>query len=233
MGWTKRWHPRSKGDPGPIRQGLGLAFHTWSGTAHPASCNLTINTDGSIVISAGTQDIGTGTRTVIAIIAAETFGLEVDDIQVEIGESIYPASAGSGGSGTVGGMGSATRRAAVDALQELFAKIAAGLGVQASVLQATGGQVIGGKTAVSWKQACSMMGGLPITVRGTNPGQGDLNSTGVGGVQMADVSVDVETGVVSVNKLVAVQDCGLIINKKTALSQCYGFIDYGHWLRAL
>ena len=72
-----------------------------------------------------------------------------------------------------------------------------------------------------------MMGGLPITVSGINPGQGDLNSTGVGGVQMADVSVDVETGVVSVNKLVAVQDCGLIINQKTALSQCYGCMIMG------
>jgi xanthine dehydrogenase YagR molybdenum-binding subunit len=227
MGWKKRWHPRNKGDQGPIRQGLGLAFHTWSGTAHPASCNLTINPDGSIVVSAGTQDVGTGTRTVIAIIAAETFGLDVDGIQVEIGESAYTASAGSGGSGTVGGMGSATRRAAVDALQALFAKIAAGLGVQPSALQATGGQITGGKSTITWKQACSMMGGLPITVRGTNPGQGDLNSTGVGGVQMADVSVDVETGVVCVNKLVAVQDCGLIINQKTALSQCYGCMIMG------
>ena len=72
-----------------------------------------------------------------------------------------------------------------------------------------------------------MIGGLPITIRGTNPGQGNLNSTGVGGVQMADVSVDVETGVVSVNKLVAVQDCGLIINQKTALSQCYGCMIMG------
>ena len=53
MGWKKRWHPRNKGDQGPIRQGLGLAFHTWSGTAHPAACNLTINPDGSIVVSAG------------------------------------------------------------------------------------------------------------------------------------------------------------------------------------
>jgi xanthine dehydrogenase YagR molybdenum-binding subunit len=227
MDWNKRWHPRNKGDQGPIRQGLGLAFHTWSGTAHPTSCNLTINPDGSVVISAGTQDIGTGTRTVIAIVAAETFGLDVAAIQVEIGESAYPPSAGSGGSGTVGGMGSAVRRASVDALHALFAKIAGGLGVQPGVLQASGGQVTGGKNAVTWRQACSMMGGLPITVQGVNPGQGDLNSAGVGGVQMADVSVDVETGVVSINKLVAVQDCGLIINPKTLLSQCYGCMIMG------
>ena len=227
MQWSKRWHPRNKGDQGPIRQGLGLSFHTWSGTAHPATCNLTINPDGSVAVSSGTQDIGTGTRTVIAIIAAETFGLGVEAIQVEIGDSAYAASAGSGGSGTVGGMGSAVRRAAVDALQALFAKIAPALSAQPGDLTASGGQISGGKTPVSWKQACSMMGGLPITVKGSNPGQGTLTSTGVGGVQMADVSVDVETGVVSINKLVAVQDCGLIINHKTLLSQCYGCLIMG------
>jgi xanthine dehydrogenase YagR molybdenum-binding subunit len=72
-----------------------------------------------------------------------------------------------------------------------------------------------------------MMGGLSITTHGANPGQGDLNSSGVGGVQMADVSVDVETGVVSINKIVAVQDCGLIINQKTTLSQCFGCLIMG------
>jgi xanthine dehydrogenase YagR molybdenum-binding subunit len=225
--WKARWHPRNKGDKGPIRQGLGLSFHTWTGGAHPASCNLTINPDGSVAISSGTQDIGTGTRTVIAIIAAETFGLDMDLIQVEVGDSTLTASAGSGGSGTAGGIGSATRRAAVDALQALFSKIAPGLGVQPSALRAAGGKIIGGTSTVTWKQACSMMGGLSITTHGANPGQGDLNSSGVGGVQMADVSVDVETGVVSINKIVAVQDCGLIINQKTTLSQCFGCLIMG------
>jgi xanthine dehydrogenase YagR molybdenum-binding subunit len=227
MNWKARWHQRNKGDGRPIRQGLGLSFHTWAGTAHPASCNLTINPDGSVLISSGTQDIGTGTRTVMAIIAAETFGLGVDAVQVEVGDSKFMTSAGSGGSGTVGGIGSATRRAAVDALQSLFTKIAPDLGVPAAALRAVGGKIVGGKTTVTWKRACSMMGALPIAAHGTNPGQGNLNSSGVGGVQMADVSVDVETGVVSINKIVAVQDCGLIINQKTALSQVYGCLIMG------
>jgi xanthine dehydrogenase YagR molybdenum-binding subunit len=226
MNWTKRWQPRSKGG-GPIRQGLGLSFHTWSGTAHAATCNLTIHPDGSVMVSSGTQDIGTGTRTVIAIIVAETFGLEVNAIQVNVGDSRFSASAGSGGSGTVGGIGSAARRAAVDALQALFTQIAPRLGVAPAVLQATGGKIVGGTSTVSWKQACSMMGALPVTAHGANPGPGNLNSSGVGGVQMADVSVDIETGVVSMNKLVAVQDCGLIVNRKTTLSQVYGCLIMG------
>jgi xanthine dehydrogenase YagR molybdenum-binding subunit len=68
---------------------------------------------------------------------------------------------------------------------------------------------------------------MPITVRGKNPGPGTLISSGVGGVQMADVSVDVETGVVKINKIVAVQDCGLIIDMKTAESQVYGSLIMG------
>ena len=54
-----------------------------------------------------------------------------------------------------------------------------------------------------------------------------LNSGGVGGVQMADVSVDTETGMVKMNKFVAVQDCGLVINPKLAESQIYGAIIMG------
>jgi xanthine dehydrogenase YagR molybdenum-binding subunit len=80
---------------------------------------------------------------------------------------------------------------------------------------------------VSWAKACSQIGNTPLNVRGKNPGPGDLINSGVGGVQMADVSVDVETGVVKVNKIVAVQDCGLIINLKTAESQVYGSLIMG------
>jgi xanthine dehydrogenase YagR molybdenum-binding subunit len=227
MDWRKRWHPRGKGAAGPIRQGLGLSFHTWAGTAHPAACTLTINPDGSVAVSAGTQDIGTGTRTVMAIIAAETLGLQVGDIEIHLGDSSLSSSAGSGGSGTVGGMGSATRRAAVDALQALLAKIAPVLNADPTKLKVVGGKVTGGQTPITWKQACAEMGALPLTARGVNPGAGALNDSGVGGVQMADVSVDVETGVVSINRLVAVQDCGLIINRKTTLSQCYGSLIMG------
>lgn len=227
MDWKAKWRPRRESGTAPVRRGLGLSFHTWTGTAHPAACALTINPDGSIVISSGTQDIGTGTRTVMAIVAAETFGLQPENIQIQVGNSALPASAGSGGSGTAGGMGSAVRRAAVDALNALFAKIAPSLGVQANLLKASGAMITGGSSAVSWKQACSMLGALPLTTHGANPGPGDLNSSGVGGVEMAEVSVDTETGVVRVNKIVAVQDCGLIINRKTTLSQCYGSLIMG------
>jgi xanthine dehydrogenase YagR molybdenum-binding subunit len=227
MDWSGRWHPRGQSGTSPIRQGLGLSMHTWSGTAHPATCSLTVHPDGSVAVVAGTQDVGTGTRTVIAIVTAETLGLDVTDIMVRVGSSTLPASAGSGGSGTVGGIGSAVRRAAVDARGLLLAKVASSLGVNASALTIDNGTITGAGKTLTWKEACATLGTLPITTTGANPGPGALNDTGVAGVQMADVSVDMETGVVSVNKIVAVQDCGLVINRKTTMSQCYGALIMG------
>jgi xanthine dehydrogenase YagR molybdenum-binding subunit len=80
---------------------------------------------------------------------------------------------------------------------------------------------------MSWKDACARLGTQPIEVVGKNPGPGDLISSGVGGAMMADVSVDVETGIVKMNKMVCVQDCGLVISLKTAESQCYGAMIMG------
>jgi len=85
--------------------------------------------------------------------------------------------------------------------------------------------------SLSWRDACALLGPNSITKRGINtPNESQTEgmiSTGVGGVQMADVSVDIETGVVSINEVIAVQDCGLIIDLKTAESQVYGALIMG------
>ena len=86
-------------------------------------------------------------------------------------------------------------------------------------------------SALSIWPACALLGPNSITKRGKNvPGesqQANLISQGVGGVQIADVSVDVETGIVTINEMVAVQDVGLIISLKTAESQVYGALIMG------
>jgi xanthine dehydrogenase YagR molybdenum-binding subunit len=230
MQWSARWKPRGTMSTGVLRQGLGVSMHAWPGVAHPFQCDLTINPDGTVAVKAATQDVGTGTRTVIAIVAAETLGLPVGAITVEIGDSAYPVSAGSGGSGTVGGGGAAVRRAAVDALAGLLAKVAPSLNTTPDQLAAAGGFIVargGGAARLSWKEACGKLGALPLTVRGQNPGAGVLTDSGTGGVQMADVSVDTGTGVVKINKIVAVQDCGLVINRLATTSQVYGSLIMG------
>jgi xanthine dehydrogenase YagR molybdenum-binding subunit len=228
--WEKNWHPRGDKTPGHIKRGLGLSFHTWGGRGHASTCNVLIHPDGSVEVDLGSQDLGTGTRTVIAITAAETFGLPVDAITVNIGDSKYPPSGASGGSTTVGGVSGSTRRGSIDALNELFAAVAPSLGVPPDQLEAVGGriQAKGDPTkSLTWKQACAKLGVKTLQATGKNPGPCKLGDSGVGGVEMADVSIDTETGIVRINRMVCVQDCGLIIDLKTAESQCYGAMIMG------
>jgi xanthine dehydrogenase YagR molybdenum-binding subunit len=214
-------------------RGVGLSFHTWGGRGHASDCDLTIHPDGSVDLKMGTQDLGTGTRTCILMVAADTLGISMDAIQLQIGDTTYPPSGGSGGSTTIGGVSSSTRRAAVDARDALFAKVASAFGVQPDQLECVNGKVsVKGDSSrsLSWKEACSKLGAMPLTVRGKNPDRSkppDLTNSGVGGVQMAEVEVDTDTGIVKVKKMVAVQDCGLVIDLKTAESQCLGALIMG------
>jgi xanthine dehydrogenase YagR molybdenum-binding subunit len=230
MGWKQKWHPRGDKAAGPIKRGLGLSIHTWGGLGHQSDCDLTIQPDGSVDLKMGTQDLGTGTRTALNIVVADTLGLPLNAVKILIGDSHYPVSGGSGGSTSIGGISSSSRRAALDALDQIFAKVAPALDAKPEELEAAGGSIrVKGNPAKSltWAQACSKLGATPLTVRGKNPGPGKLTDQGVGGVQMADVSVDIETGIVRINKFVAVQDCGLIIDLKTAESQVYGALIMG------
>ncbi|MBV8202886.1 MAG: xanthine dehydrogenase family protein molybdopterin-binding subunit [Acidobacteria bacterium] len=235
MDWRRRWRKRAAAagaqqSAGPLRKGLGLSMHVWGGRGHASNCDVTVYPDGAVEARISSQDIGTGTRTVIAIVLAETFGLPLAAVKVRLGDSQFPTSGASGGSTTVGGVSSATRRAAVDARALVFAKVAAQLGVPAERLEAVDGQVrVQGEPGRSlpWKRAAGALGVSPVTARGTNPGPGDLINSGSAGVQMAEVSVDVETGIVRVDKMVAVQECGLIMDLQTAESQVYGGMIMG------
>ena len=228
MDWKAKWHPHGEGESGPVKSGLGMALHTWGGRAHAATCLLKIHRDGTVESFAGSQDIGTGTRTAIAITLADTFGLPIDAVKVHIGTSKYPKSGPSGGSTTVGGVTGPNRRAALDGLWKIFDLVAAKHNVAADSLSTKGGQILSnGSPVCSWKQACSLIGPMPLEVMGEGPKDDGLTDNGVGGVQMAHVSVDTETGRVRVNRFVAVQDCGLVVDVKTAKSQVLGALIMG------
>src|SRR5207253_1794164 len=76
--WEKKWHPPGKGPGnGVVKHGMGMAIHTWGGAGGPDNdVNVTIASDGSVLLECSTQDLGTGERTVAAIVAAEVLGLE-------------------------------------------------------------------------------------------------------------------------------------------------------------
>ena len=225
--WKKLWHPRGDPAKGHIKRGLGIGVATWGGAGHPSNCRAVIHPDGSVEVELGSQDLGTGTRTIIAMVAAETLGLPVGAIKVKIGDNKYPQSGASGGSTTVGGVSASTRKATMNALEKVLAAAAPALGTTPDQLEAVGGKIqVKGAPAKSlaWKAACAKLGVAPVTEMGAHDPKNPMGlSTGnVGGVQISHVAVDTETGIVKIIKHVVVQDCGLIINPKTAESQCYG-----------
>ncbi|MBZ5586249.1 MAG: xanthine dehydrogenase family protein molybdopterin-binding subunit, partial [Acidobacteriia bacterium] len=231
--WSKLWHPRGRAGSGALKRGLGIGFSAWGGAGHASQCRATINPDGSVLVELGSQDLGTGTRTIITQVAAETLGLPMNAIKLNIGDSSLPVSGASGGSTTVGGVSSSTRKAAMNALAKLYQTVAPSLGAQPDQMEAVDGRIQMKGTpskSVTWADACKRLGpaGKISEMGENNPrNPGGLNTGGAAGVQIADVSVDTETGVARINRYVAVQDCGMIINPRLAESQVYGAVIMG------
>jgi xanthine dehydrogenase YagR molybdenum-binding subunit len=224
FGWEKR-HPTGDPAPGPVKTGMGVSAHLWGGGGRGSQVHIDITSDGAVVVKCGTQDLGTGTRTIVTVVAAETLGLPVTAVKAEIGDTNYPFSGGSGGSTTAASVSPAIRVTAVKALDALFSKVAPVLGTTPDNLVAGNGRVhVKGDAArgLAWKDACKHLGTEPISVDG-QWAEG-LSSSGTSGVQFAEATVDIETGVVRIKRILAIQDCGLIVDKLTAESQVHGGI---------
>jgi xanthine dehydrogenase YagR molybdenum-binding subunit len=227
FGWSRRHAP---GDPapGPIKKGMGCAANRWGGGGQGTRAHCEINPDGSVVMRCGTQDIGVGTKTIVAMITAETLGIPMSLVKAEIGDSNYPFSGGSGGSTTAPAVSPAIRVTSGMALDALKAKVAPGLGVDPAVLVASNGRIHvkdDPSKGLAWKDACKQLGMEPIAVDGQ--WERGLSASGTSGVQFAEVEVDVETGVTKVTRITCVQDCGLVVDELTAESQCIGGIIGG------
>ena len=224
INWKGR-HVTGDPTPGPIKRGLGCSANRWGGAGAGARAHCEIASDGSVVMRCGTQDIGTANRTIMAIVVAETLGLEVPQITIELGDSNHPFAPGSGGSTTAAAVMPAMRVTAGKARDALFERIAPQLGVAADQIQIGVGTVIAGGKTLPWRDACRMLGTVPVSVDGQ--WERGLSAGGTSGVQFADVEVDIETGITKVKKIVCVQDCGLVVDLKTAETQCYGGIISG------
>jgi xanthine dehydrogenase YagR molybdenum-binding subunit len=223
FGWSNR-HATGDKTPGPIKTGMGVSINTWGGGGRgPAPAHCEIASDGGVVMRLGTQDLGTGTRTLVAVITADSLGLQLNQVHPEIGDTLFGVSPVSGGSTTAASISPGIRVAAMKALDALKEKVAPALGVDAASLVAEGGRIHAkddSSKGLSWIDACKHIGPQPITADGDwKPG---MSSNTTSGVQFAEVKVDVETGIVRVSRILVVQDCGLIVSRLTAESQCYG-----------
>jgi xanthine dehydrogenase YagR molybdenum-binding subunit len=227
--WAKRDEVRAR-SAGPWKHGIGLASQIWYGGGGPPSYAwIRVGEDGRAQVVTAMQDIGTGTRTAMAQIAAEELGVPVEHVQVSLGDSARgPFASISAGSSTVPSMGPAVRSAAADAKRQLIEIAAQRFHLEERVLDIKNGQIVSSDGS-SWPltEITGLLEDGQILgkgARGPNPAGMQVLTFGV---QIAEVAVDVETGEVRVDKIVAIHDVGRVINTLGASSQVDGGIIQG------
>ena len=229
IGWKQhhREDPRKRGGERVV-EGTGLAIASWGGMGgRRTGVICRIHNDGTVEVRNGAQDIGTGTRTLFALVAAETLGVPMDKVRVALGDTSDPYGPGSGGSTTAPTVAPATRHAAWLAGRELASRVAEAKGLEDSDVRFENGTVLAGGTTIAWNDACKLLGAEPVEAVGRRFRNWRGFANRVAGAQAAHVAVDLDTGIVTVKKVVAVQDCGLVVDKLTAESQVIGAVIQG------
>ncbi|MGH7568764.1 MAG: xanthine dehydrogenase family protein molybdopterin-binding subunit [Gemmatimonadales bacterium] len=230
IGWAEK---RGRGKrSGRFARGVGVASQVWGGGGGPPAYALVrLHRDGTALVLTGTQDLGTGARTVFTQIAADALGLPLEDVRIVIGDTdAGPYTNNSWGSITTASVGPAVRMAAEDAKRQLF-EVAAELlgGAKPDQLKTRRGRisVCGRGPSIPVRKVTEQLGDITIIGRGhrgPNPPGVTVNSFGA---QAAEVEVDRLTGRVRVLRIVAAHDCGRPVNPELAESQLHGGIILG------
>jgi xanthine dehydrogenase YagR molybdenum-binding subunit len=224
IGWDRRNKVPGSGK-GPIKRGLGMASSKWTNMGgRDGIVDVVIHRDGTVESRNGAQDIGTGTRTLMALITAEELGLKPQDIKVSLGQTKWPKGPSSGGSKTAATLAPVIRRSAFQAKEKLLALASAKLGVPAAELRVEDGRVAGQGKSLTWSQACGLIkeNGGKIEVRAERQANYESFTKQVHGVQFAEIEVDTETGYIKPIKIVTIQDAGRVANKLLFNSQLLG-----------
>jgi xanthine dehydrogenase YagR molybdenum-binding subunit len=239
IGWERRHAPGT--DSGPLKRGVGMAQSLWGANVQTnAACEVRILRDGSVEVLSSVQDIGTGIGTVLAQVVAEELGLHAEDIVIRIGDTDFPAGPPSYGSLTTASITPPARTAAWRVLQSLFREAALALNAAPEDLFARDGQILvrnAPDRSLSFRAAAARLRTDQISAivsrsddyAGFRRVRGDaaVAQQDLGGVQFAEVAVDTETGIIRVERVVAVQDCGRPINPLQIESQVQGGVLMG------
>lgn len=230
FGWHTWQRPPATG---PKRRGIGFAAHNWIGGAgHPPGYAwVKINGDGTADVITGTQDIGTGTRTGLAQVAAEELGLPMEQVNLQLGDTATgPYAPVSSGSATQATIGPAIRAAAAEVKRQLLDAAGRFLEEPAERLRVCDGQIyVAGEEqpAASVQEIMGRIAPHMILGQGARGPNPENKSVRTFGAQCIEVDVDTETGEVTVLRVVASHDCGRIINPTMVDSQVIGGVTQG------
>jgi CO/xanthine dehydrogenase Mo-binding subunit len=233
-----RWKETRKeieesGRKGTICRGVGMACALWfaGGGRPPSTVILKLYSDGSVNLNMGASDIGTGTKTVMAMVVAEELGVKPDVIQIEYADTgTTQYATPSGGSKTVPTEAPTVRSAAIDVKQQLLKMAAEDLGTDVSDLRFQG-DMITSRTDSAKKIEVRKISGLMkrgvvlgVGYRGPNPQGKVVNPFAA---QFCEVEVNTKTGEVKLLRFLGANESGRVMDRLTFESQVCGGITMG------
>ncbi|MDP3489035.1 MAG: xanthine dehydrogenase family protein molybdopterin-binding subunit [Phenylobacterium sp.] len=234
FGWDRR-NPT----PGQVRDGrwlvgMGMAAAIRGNFLLPAKAGVRIDADGTITLRQGMTDIGTGTYTILAQITAETLGVPLSQVKVELGDSDFPPAPGSGGQFGAATAGSAAFAAGMN-LRKALAELATGdpnsplYGDDPELVSFGGGNIAVDNRAEPLDRLVARAAPDGVYVEGAITPAADARdySQHTYGAHFAEVGVDPDTGEVRLRRMFGVFAAGRILNAKTAMSQITGGMIWG------
>ena len=222
---------KTKGSIKGANRGRGIASGFWHGAAGSWGAYVNVNIDGTVTLVIGVTDVS-GSRTSVAQIVAEEFGLPMESVSVVVGDTdTAPWASPSVGSQTIYSLSHAVYRACQDAKEQLKRLAASRLGVDISVIEFAGGHAVAKGdpqksiplTALA-RSSLGFRGEGPVVGRGSIAGLPPAPSIAVHAV---DVEVDKETGKVRILSYAVAQDIGLAINPLSVEGQMQGAVSQG------
>jgi xanthine dehydrogenase YagR molybdenum-binding subunit len=234
FGWGKRNpQPRSTRQGNELI-GWGMATATYSANRSAASALVQFEPGGRVTVASGSQDLGTGTYTIMAQVAASTLNLPIGLIDAKLGDSMMPKSPVSGGSQTAASLTPAVQAAAKQAQLKLLTAAAGDTGsplhgADPDQLEFKNGRIIHKGQPESGETFTAFLarnGNKPMgAVASAEPDQDTQQySTHSWGAVFAEVAVDERLGMPRVRRITGVYDIGTLINEKTGKSQLIGGI---------
>jgi xanthine dehydrogenase YagR molybdenum-binding subunit len=236
FGWSKRNpEPRSMRDGGDL-VGWGMATGVWEALQMPIAVRIVLSANGHAEVACATSDIGTGTYTIMAQVAADTLGLPLESVSIKLGDSSLPQSPVEGGSWIAASVANGivtTAEAIRGELLRLAKKIPNSPLANASSDELTlvDGQLVSkhdSARAVSIADAMRHSGVERIEQeKTTTPAADNARAHNAHSAIFAEVKVDEQLGVVRVTRVVSAIAAGRILNTKTATSQILGGVVWG------
>ncbi len=232
FGWSRRDHTPGSMKDGRILVGWGMATSTYPTNRRPCMARIRMFKDGTVTVQSGTQDLGTGTYTIMVQATADALGVDYRRVTAQLGDSRLPAAPVSGGSATAASVIPAieaaaqkmrTRVAQMAAIDPRFANISPG------AIKLTGYIVSAPGLQVGLQDLMERAGTDHLEAEAeASPGEAyHDHSPHAFGAQFAEVRIDPDFGTIRVSRVVSAFDVGRLLNAKTGRSQLLGGIVFG------